>query len=109
MSYGKESDAASGAANTSGTGTPKFGSDQGGGGAKTPTSEKPPAVDRSNASIRSLNARPKGAYTQVDDFPRLVDQMKSSGIAQMFLDQVIDFSELMRKLLQVIYTAVMCQ
>jgi len=35
--------------------------------------------------------------------------MKHSGIAQILLDQVIDFSELMRKLIQVIYTAVICQ
>ena len=42
QSYGKESDAG----NTSGTGTPKFGSDQGGGGAKTPTSEKPTGADK---------------------------------------------------------------
>ena len=43
--------------------------------------------------------RPKNTYTQVDDFPRLVEQMKQNGIAQLLLDQVIDFSELMRKLL----------
>ena len=43
--------------------------------------------------------RPKTTYTQVDDFPRLVEQMKQSGIARLLLDQVIDFQELMRKLL----------
>lgn len=53
--------------------------------------------------------RPKNTYTQVDDFPRLVEQMKQSGIAQTLLDQVIDFSELMRKLLQIIYAAVIYQ
>ena len=35
--------------------------------------------------------------------------MKQNGIAQLLLDQVIDFSELMRKLLQIIYTAVIYQ
>ena len=53
--------------------------------------------------------QPKNTYTQVDDFPRLVEQMKQNGIAQLLLDQVIDFSELMRKLLQIIYTAVIYQ
>ena len=42
----------------------------------------------------------------MDDFPRLVEQIKQNGLAQMLLDQVIDFSELMRKLLQIIYSAV---
>ena len=53
--------------------------------------------------------RPKNTYTQVDDFPRLVEQMKQSGIAEMLLDQVIDFNALMRKLLQIIYAAVVYQ
>lgn len=55
------------------------------------------------------NVRPKNTYTQVDDFPRLVEQMKSNGIAQLLLDQVIDFQGLMRKLLHIIYTAVIHQ
>ena len=53
--------------------------------------------------------RPKNTYTQVDDFPKLVEQMKQNGIAQQLLDNVIDFSELMRKLLQIIYTSVLYQ
>ena len=64
-SYGKELGGSdSGGArsgNTSGTGTPKFGSEPGGGsgGAKSPTDNKP-----SNTSINSGgNLRPKNTYT----------------------------------------------
>jgi hypothetical protein len=33
----------------------------------------------------------KAAFTQVDDFPRLVEQMKATGIATMLIEKVVDF------------------
>ena len=54
----------------------------------------------STSSIQSNTvSRPKNTYTQVDDFPRLVEQMKQSGLASQILDGVIDFTALMRKLM----------
>ena len=45
-------------------------------------------------------------YTQVDDFPRLVDQIKGP-IAQNLLDNVVNFNGLISKLLQITFKAIM--
>lgn len=46
-------------------------------------------------------------FTQVDDFPRLVDQMRDGGLATMLIYDVVNFNELIRKLLQIVYSTVM--
>lgn len=45
-------------------------------------------------------------FTQVDDFPRLVEQMKSTNIATFLIEKVVDFTALVRKLLAIIHSAV---
>jgi hypothetical protein len=52
------------------------------------------------------NNKNNDLYTQVDDFPRLVEQM-SNGIAANLLENVINFNGLISKLLYIIYKAVM--
>jgi hypothetical protein len=59
-------------------------------------------------SQQNLNAKQNEnqLYTQVDDFPRLVEQI-SGNIAQNLLFKVVNFNGLISKLLQIIYKAVM--
>merc|ERR1719253_988792 len=58
-----------------------------------------PALQRRNSTTSTDAQRPKNTYTQVDNFLRLVDQMKQSGHATQILDGVVDFTQLMRQLL----------
>lgn len=84
--------------NTSSAATAKFGGSHSG-----PVS--------SNTSIKENNQQPdekvRPTLTQVDDFPRLVEQMKHGSLAVLLLEQVIDFTVLTRKLLQIVYSVVM--
>lgn len=58
-------------------------------------------------SQQTFNNKPNDQlYTQVDDFPRLVEQINGP-IAQNLIDKVINFNGLIAKLLQIIYKAVM--
>jgi hypothetical protein len=43
--------------------------------------------------------------TQVDDFPKLIEQMSQKGIAKNILDNVVDFASLIKKLLVIVETS----
>jgi len=42
---------------------------------------------------------------QVDDFPKLIEQMTKNGIAKNILDNVVDFSSFIHRLLQILFVA----
>lgn len=42
---------------------------------------------------------------QVDDFPRLIEQMRQKAIAANLLENVVDFASLIQKLLVITHTA----
>ena len=78
-------------------------------GGKDKSGNDPMLKRRSSvSSAQSPLSRPKNTYTQVDDFPRLIEQMKGT-LATQILDGVIDFTALMRKLMQIVFAAVITQ